>query len=113
MVGLFHDTKYKNAGFAFVYDFKLMKGSLMMFSSPPRKYVKGTIHGKIYNGRLNCDCVGVFKIEEDEGYFYFADDFYDEWSYSKYFAIIHDSDDETVYSQLNAALLTCSNMMNL
>ena len=61
MVGLFHDTKYKNAGFAFVYDFKLMKGSLMMFLSPPRKYVKTIISGKL---TLECD---DFQIKEDEG----------------------------------------------
>ena len=116
VVGLYHEEKYQNAGFTFVYDFKLMKGSLMMFSAPPRKYVKGTIHeDKNAEGRFMLEANDYGSID-GEGYIHFTDDFDDrgnEWANFKYFAIINDSDDETVYSQLNAALLTCSNKMNL
>ena len=75
-----------------------MKGSLTMFSSLPRKYVKGNIRGPSSYGRLWLEC-DDFKVEDDEGYFHIADDFCDEvneWSYFKYFAINYDGDDETV-----------------
>ena len=71
MVGLFNDTINCKGGICYIYDFKLIKGNLMMFASPPRKYVGGNTLGTIYIGRLNLEC-NDFNVSENDSYCFIA-----------------------------------------
>ena len=68
------------------------------FTTSPLKYVKGNIHGTRYREKLHLE-YNDFKIKEDECYYFVADDFCDvinEWTCFKYYAIIHDGNDEMI-----------------
>ena len=109
------------SGFVVIYDFKLMKGHLIMFDDNSKfEYRITEITGAYDSDWLVVDgnslvLIGVYDEKFSDDYHYFQDDPIEDTGYEfyEYFDIINDGDDETVLSQLNASLMKLSRVMHL
>ena len=109
-----NSNNYAMGGYVVVYDFKSMKGILLLFSSTDKfDYRLVEINGIIDYGVLVMHA-NYARLDSDY-YFIQADDPLEDTGYEsfEYFKIINDGDDETVLSQLNASLMKLSRVMNL
>ena len=96
------------------YDFKSKVGNVMMTCDLPNKsFIINKAKGLVIDG-INYINVEMVDFEDDTGNLN-IDDYFEDIGLSviKYFDVINDGDDETVYSQLNASLMKLSKIMNL
>ena len=98
------------------FDFKTKLGNIMITCDMPSKAI---IFNKakewIYNGKYHIDGIMNNTFDDEETNNFLIDDYFEDFGYDvvKYFDIINNADDETVYSQLNASLMRLSKIMNI
>ena len=100
-------------GYVIVYDFKAMSGTFFYYSGKTNyDYRIAKLTGESYDV---LHIGGSYdEARYDDGFGHVEDPLAELANIDiKYFDIINDGDDETVYAQLNAAILTCSKIMNL